>query len=140
VKREPTTISNLKSPVTSSRGQSRGFPEIPLSEMLPASQTNTRTVSLILIKDGRKMALIGNQFVKEGDVVGAGRIVRIDKARVLMTEGGVRTWLTLATESVTVDRRDGRTLNPLVSDQKKILPSGQDPGKPISAEQPKITR
>ena len=54
--------------------------------------------TFILVQEGKKMAVVDNQFVKEGDAVNGKKIARIDKDRVLLRGKGGEGWLFVARE------------------------------------------
>lgn len=97
-KRQPVTAAALQSPIKIPVVQlavKKEFPGQPLSQVAPPppSPPPSAVVSLILVNSGRKMAIINGSPVKEGDVINAGRVVKIEKDRVLLEYNKESRWL-----------------------------------------------
>jgi hypothetical protein len=100
-RREPNIITGLKIPLESSPGLQKGFPGVPLSEVLnEAVIEKKKKISMILIRDGQKMAIINNQVVKEGDLIGSDKVLKIGSDKVLIREGGTDRWFSIDQEGV----------------------------------------
>lgn len=96
--REPDTVSGREAPFGGLSEQKREFPAVPLPQLLGQASPAKNSVSLILIKDGQKMAIVNNQVVREGDVAGKGRVLKIESGKVLVREDGIDRWLPLDQE------------------------------------------
>ncbi|MBA4416507.1 MAG: hypothetical protein C0392_01145 [Syntrophus sp. (in: bacteria)] len=138
--RAPVDTSGLKCPVGIISGPSREFPRIPLSEMALGPPIEEKRVSLILIKNGQKTALINNQFVREGDTLDKARVLRIEKDRVLVGEGGVNKWLSLGAEERGSLQKDSNAIQHPVPDQKSVPLPSEVLLKGIKADQEKIIK
>jgi hypothetical protein len=53
------------------------------------------TVSMIIVNDQTRLAIINGKVVKEGDRHAQWRVARIEKNRVLLREGKDEQWLRL---------------------------------------------
>lgn len=91
---QPFSIEgDIKSPMEIVKQQPKEFPMTPLSSVAPQSPAEAEKiikpdlkVSMIVVSDSRRMAIINGMVVKEGDSVGDSRISRIEKNRILLTE------------------------------------------------------
>lgn len=140
VKREPPAdVSGLICPVALPAGASRVFPNTPLSEVAPLpSSKHERKVSLILIREGERMAVIDGRMVKENDTLGMGRIVRIERDRVLMREGGKSTWVMLAAEESASPAKIELSQQQTLISKEKPSPSEAELNKFINTEAHKM--
>jgi hypothetical protein len=101
VKRESPPVTGLKSPFGSSAPSHSDFPRISLSEAVAGASVREfeSAIRMVLIQEGRRLALINGKIVKEGDVVDKQRVVRIEKDRVLLKVGNNgEKWVTLMQE------------------------------------------
>ncbi len=88
-----------KDGVTLSFATPRGFPSTPLSEAV--REAGGERVTLILFSQGQKIAVMDSRIVKEGDRIDQGRIVRIERDRVLLGTKSGSKWVSLQPESET---------------------------------------
>jgi hypothetical protein len=108
MRRNSMDATGLKNPVHTGPASLKGYPETTLSDMAPQEEGRQDTgVSLILIKDGRRIALVNNQFVGEGDMTSGGRVMSIESDRILIRRGASSTWLTLEAPTPNVLPRMG---------------------------------
>ena len=91
--RKPSMVTNLISPIEVATAPKSGYPKVPLSELAPGQKEMEQRVSLILIKEGKKIAVINNLVVKEGDTINLGRVARIDRGGVLIRNKEGEQWL-----------------------------------------------
>jgi hypothetical protein len=96
--REPDILSGREAPFGGPADSIKAFPAVPLPQLLGQASTVKKSVSLILIKDGQRMAIVNNQVVREGDLVGKGRVVKIEIGKVLIREDGADRWFPLDQE------------------------------------------
>jgi hypothetical protein len=86
------TNSPIKFP---SESKAEAFPPLPLDELVSQIDYNdTDTLSLIVVTDGSRMAIIRGIVVKEGDLIGKMKVARIEHNRVLL-KNGKDIWLKL---------------------------------------------
>jgi hypothetical protein len=64
-----------------------------LSEIAPAAKAEEQNVSFILIKGGKKIAIINNVVVREGDSINLGKVAKIEKGGVLIKNKEGEQWL-----------------------------------------------
>lgn len=94
--RQPADVSGLKSPFEIVSPDAKVSPSIPLSAVAPESLKGTADigrplelkVSVIVVTESRRMAIVSGLVVKEGDALGKMRITRIEKERILVTDLG----------------------------------------------------
>lgn len=93
VERQALVVKNdLKSPIKTIKSTlSRDFPPEPLSVIAPQSEG---TVSLIVIGEEKKIAIVNGAVLKEGDSVNGMKIAKIEKDRILIKSNGTK-WLHL---------------------------------------------
>jgi len=92
--RQPLTLSgDLKSPVEIVKAPAKGFPSIPLSAVAPQTPAEAKPhlepalkVSMIVLSEGRRMAIVNGLVIKEGDSVAGMRVTKIEKNRILLKE------------------------------------------------------
>lgn len=103
--RKSAVYAALKNPftVSSASGISgKGYPAQPLAELAPQGKEEKAGglekppgVSLVVIKDRRKMAIINGEVVKEGDRTKNGKVLRITKNGVLMKSEEGERWINI---------------------------------------------
>ncbi len=91
--RKPLIVTNLISPVEVAALSKKGYPNVPLSSIAPGDKAVEQKVSLILIRNGKKIAIINNLVVKEGDSIDLGKVARIEKEGVLIRNKEGEQWL-----------------------------------------------
>jgi ethanolamine utilization protein EutA (predicted chaperonin) len=90
IQKQPITVTDLKSPIDLPVIAQKDFPKIPLSEIFPRKE---RKVLLILISENRKMAIINDIVVKEGDIIDHGKVKKIERNRVLIKDKEGEEWI-----------------------------------------------
>lgn len=103
--RKPLVYAGLKNPLTAGSEavvSGRGYPSESLAVLAPpgkeekgAGQEEPPGVSLVVIKDRKKMAIINGEVVKEGDRTKNGRILRITRNGVLMKSEEGERWINI---------------------------------------------
>lgn len=136
--KEPNMITGLKMPLDGIQAVQKGFPDVALSEVLnePAIEKKNN-VSLILIKDGQRMAIINNQVVKEGDLIGSNKVLKIGNDRVLLREGNNDRWVPMDQEKVIKSQKDKDAVKPLAAEKQKASAIDENMEKTINAENDK---
>lgn len=97
LKRTPVLAASLRSPIQIPAASSKkGFPGTALSEIAPPqAPAEERKVSLVLVNGNRKMAIINGIVVREGDITGNSRVIKIEKNRVLLKDKLREEWVKL---------------------------------------------
>jgi len=100
-RREAVSLTGLKNPFGLTEATRREFPPVSLAETVePVPPLGAERLSMILLQEGRKMAIIDNQVVREGDWVNKKQVVRIEKERVLLrTAKNGERWAALSGEA-----------------------------------------
>ncbi|MBI4690726.1 MAG: hypothetical protein HY754_10755 [Nitrospirae bacterium] len=93
IRKQPVTVTHSESPMELSARVQKDFPLIPLSEIFPQETKKEKKVLLILISDNRKMAIINDIVVREGDKIDHGMVKKIEKNRVLIKEKEGEEWI-----------------------------------------------
>jgi hypothetical protein len=119
VQREPDIVSGLGSPLGGPSEPKKDFPAIPLPQALNQAYSGRKNISLILIKNGQRMAIVNNRVVKEGDLVGKGKVLKIESGKILIREDGMDRWFGLGQE------------------ESKTLQESEGAGKPSGSDRPK---
>ena len=98
LQRNSDTVSGWEAPFGGPSETKKEFPTVPLPQLLGQAPSAGKSVSLILIKDGQRMAIVNNQVVKEGDLAGRGKVLKIETGKVLIREDGIDRWFPLDQE------------------------------------------
>ncbi len=96
LKRETLTLSALPSPIGISHPDARGFPGTPLAHIVPQMESNSTPqfrISMIMIREDKKTAIINDKVVKEGDTIDSVKILKIQKDKILILDGKERIWV-----------------------------------------------
>lgn len=101
-------ISGLSCPVSPPAAGAKpapaSYPPVPLVALAPRFDLHAAQaapaepayhLSLVLIDDGRKMAIVNRQVLKEGEAIGAYRVARIEKNRVHLKGIKGELWINL---------------------------------------------
>jgi hypothetical protein len=88
--RQAPVVSGLKNPMESGTTEKKSYPSVKLSDIAPVDQ---QRVSLVLIRGEKRIAIIDNLVVREGDTINEGRIARIEKGGVLVKNKEGERWL-----------------------------------------------
>jgi hypothetical protein len=89
----PETVSGLKSPIELAGLSQRGYPGAPLSSVAPRKAMPDPLVSLVVLREQVKMAIVGGVVVKEGDNTRIGQVKKITNDGVLITGKEGEKWL-----------------------------------------------
>jgi hypothetical protein len=103
IRRESDIVSGLGSPLGGPSEPKKDFPAVPLPQALNQASSGRKKISLTLIKDGQRIAIINNHVVKEGEFAGKGKVLKIEIGRVLIRENGMDRWFDL-------DQEENKTL------------------------------
>jgi hypothetical protein len=100
VRREPRVVGSIQSPIPLAVASAKDFPQERLADVAPPGDSGSDgdrqlSLSLIVINQAKKYAIIGGTVVKEGDVVDQRRVLRIEKNRVLLRDKEGEKWLRL---------------------------------------------
>jgi len=93
IQKQPLTVTRMESPIELPVAAQQDFPKTPLSEVFPQEIKKEKKVLLILISNNRKMAIINDIVVKEGDIIDHGRVKKIEKNRVLIKDKEGEEWI-----------------------------------------------
>lgn len=99
VEREPFFTKSIISPMQISRTAKKGFPETPLAAVAPLQQKAEEPqvkISMILINNYRKMAIVNGIVLSEGDMIGKDKILKIEKDRVSIRGSRGEKWIKLS--------------------------------------------
>ena len=107
VRRGDIPVADLRNPFNSIVPFRKDFPPIPLAEATDGLRpSDENRVSMILLRDRQKLAVIDNHVAREGDSVNQDKVLRIEKDRVLLKTTHARErWVTLAPEKDQSARR-----------------------------------
>lgn len=83
-------VAALRNPMESSSSERKSYPPVKLGDIAPVDQ---QRVSLVLIRGEKKIAILDNLVVREGDSINEGRIARIEKSGVLVKNKEGERWL-----------------------------------------------
>lgn len=98
--RKPSAPGRIASPIPLVLASEKDFPQELLGDLAPAeggtaAAKRPLAVSLIVVGQGRKLAIIGGVVTKEGDVIDQQRVVKIERDKVLLKDKEGERWLRL---------------------------------------------
>ena len=104
VERKPIELANIRSPLEVVEGRARDFPSEALADIAPVAgdeknkdigkeKNTTQKLSLILIKDHAKLAIVNGIVVREGDMTKSGKVQTITKDGIILKDGEGEKWL-----------------------------------------------
>jgi hypothetical protein len=98
--RKPSAPGMIASPIPLVLASEKDFPRELLGDLAPAkggtaAEKRPLSVSLIVVGQGRKLAIIGGIVTKEGDVIDRQRVVKIERDKVLLKDKEGERWLRL---------------------------------------------
>lgn len=99
IERTPFYAKSITSPMQISRTAKKGFPDTPLASMAPQQQKTEEPeikISMILINNFRKMAIINGIVLSEGDMIGKDKVLKIEKDRVSIRGSKGEKWIKLS--------------------------------------------
>jgi hypothetical protein len=111
--RGPDVVSGVEAPFGGPSDPKKEFPAVPLPQVLGQASPAKKSVSLILIKDGQRMAVVNGPVVRGGDLAGKGKVLKIEIGKVLIREDGADRWFPLDQEASSMRQENrvvGRTL------------------------------
>ncbi|MFN3532394.1 MAG: hypothetical protein ACK41Q_07770 [Candidatus Brocadia sp.] len=85
--------TKLKSPVKMPDPSQKDILRVPISGAVLHNEIDAKRISLILISDGLKIAIIDGTVVNEGDVINDCRIVKIEKDKILLKDRAGEEWI-----------------------------------------------
>ena len=104
VERKPVTPANMNSPLEVAGGRTKDFPSEALTDIAPVvrggknsdigkEQNATQNLSLVLVKDNTKLAIVNGDVVREGDMTRNGKVKKITKDGIILKDGEGEKWL-----------------------------------------------
>jgi type II secretory pathway component PulC len=93
IDKQPLQVTKLNSPVKMPVHSQKDILRVPISGAALHNETEAKRISLILISDGLKMAIIDGTVVNEGDVINDCRIVKIEKDKILLKDQAGEEWI-----------------------------------------------
>lgn len=96
IKRQTLTLSALPSPIEISHPEIRDFPGTPLARIVPQVESDSMPpfrISMIMIMEDKKTAIINDNVMKEGDTIDSAKILKIEKDKILILDGKERIWV-----------------------------------------------
>ena len=96
VQQQLQIVTNLNNQMKASDVFQRNFLPIPLSGVSTQESLKGQKVSIILITNsGRKMAIINNLVVNEGDIINNSKVEKIEKGRILIKDEKGEAWINI---------------------------------------------
>jgi hypothetical protein len=103
VERKPAALVNIKSPLEVVEGMTKDFQSEALADIAPVvrdeknkaekEKNMTQKLSLILIKDHAKLAIVNGAVVREGDMTKSGKVQKITKEGIILKDSEGEKWL-----------------------------------------------
>lgn len=104
VERKPAAVANIKSPLEDTEGRAKDFPSEALADIAPVvrdeknkamekDKNTTQKLSLILIKDHARLAIVNGVVVREGDMTKSGKVQKITKDGIILKDSEGEKWL-----------------------------------------------
>ncbi|OPY79689.1 MAG: hypothetical protein A4E64_00333 [Syntrophorhabdus sp. PtaU1.Bin058] len=97
IERTPVVVTGVSSPFSGTEDTQKDFPPADLSKLAPPGEEKgeSQRVSMVLIKDRTKIAIVDGMVVREGDKLKNGQIKKIDKNGILLRDNEGERWLTI---------------------------------------------
>ncbi|GAB4416304.1 MAG: hypothetical protein OHK0032_12370 [Thermodesulfovibrionales bacterium] len=94
--RQPFEINkDIRSPIEIVK--KKEFPSTPLSAVAPQVSEPEKPlelkISMIVVSEGRRMAIVNGLVVKEGDGISSAKVAKIEKNRILIAERQKTRWI-----------------------------------------------
>ena len=93
IDKQPLQVMKLNSPIKMPDRSQKDILRVPISGTEIYNEIEAKKISLILISDGMKMAIIDGTVVNEGDVINDCRIVKIEKDKILLKDQAGEEWI-----------------------------------------------
>ena len=93
IDKQPLQTTKLNSPIKIPDRSQKDILQLPISGAAFHNEIEAKRISLILISDGLKMAIIDGTVVNEGDVINDYRIVKIEKDKILLKDQAGEEWI-----------------------------------------------
>ena len=103
VERKPAALASIKSPLEVMEGRTKDFPSEALADIAPVVRDEknkaekekniAQKLSLILIKDHAKLAIVNGAVVREGDMTKSGKVQKITKEGIILKDSEGEKWL-----------------------------------------------
>lgn len=93
IDKQPLQVMKLNSPIKMPDRSQKDILRVPISGATLHNEIEAKKISLILISDGLKMAIIDGTVVNEGDVINDCRIVKIEKDKILLKDQAGEEWI-----------------------------------------------
>jgi hypothetical protein len=104
VERKPAVLANMRSPLEDKEGRGREVPLEALADIVPVirdeknkgmekEKNTTQKLSLILIKDHARLAIVNGIVVREGDMTKSGKVQKITKDGIILKDSEGEKWL-----------------------------------------------
>jgi hypothetical protein len=104
VERKPVELANVRSPLEVVEGKAKDFPSEALVNIAPvvSNENNkdtekdkniTQRLSLVLVKDHVKLAIVNGIVVKEGDMIKNRKVQKITKDGIILKDSEGEKWL-----------------------------------------------
>lgn len=97
IERTPTIVTGINSPFSVTEDAQKDFPPVALKELAPpgGEKGEDQRISMVLIKDRTRIAIVDGVVVKEGDKFKSGMVKKIDKNGILLKDNEGERWLTI---------------------------------------------
>lgn len=97
IERTPAAVTGVSSPFSGTEDAQKDFPPVDLAELAPpgGEKGEGQRISMVLIKDRTKIAIVDGVVVREGDKFKNGLIKKIDKNGILLRDNEGERWLTI---------------------------------------------
>lgn len=93
IDKQPLHVTKLNSTVKMPDRSQKDILRIPIPGTEIHNEIETKRISLILIRDGLKIAIISGTVVNEDDVINNCRVVRIEKDKILLKDQAGEEWI-----------------------------------------------
>jgi hypothetical protein len=95
IERTPAVVTGISSPFAGPEDAQKDFPPVNLAELAPPGDEKgeSQRISMVLIKDRTKIAILDGVVVKEGDKFKSGIVKKIDKNGILFKDNEGERWL-----------------------------------------------
>jgi hypothetical protein len=97
VERIPAVVSGISNPFSGTEDAHGDFPRVALAELVPpgGEKGEEQRISMVLIKDHTKIAIVDGVVVREGDRFKDSLVKKIDKNGILLKDNEGERWVTI---------------------------------------------